>query len=153
MYVEGQAQEQLLHELQSYEYRLDHMPSIWPVHSFIICPFGMRFHPIYKRYILHEGLDIKASYGTPIKATADGVVTYAGWMSGYGNLVEIDHGNGYRTRYGHNSRLLVYVGQQVKKGQKISLAGATGEATGPHCHYEVRTHGTPINPVPFLEVQ
>ncbi len=153
MEVEKNAQKQILGELQSYEYRLDHMPSIWPVSSTIICSFGMRLHPIYHRYIRHEGLDIRASYGTPIKATADGVVTYSGWQNGYGYLVKLSHGNGYETCYGHNSRLLVNVGQNVKKGQKIALAGATGEATGPHCHYEVRDHGTPINPVPFLQIQ
>ncbi len=152
--VEKQAQEKLLSELKYCEYRLDHMPSIWPtINTSIVCYFGMRLHPIYKRYIVHEGLDIGASYGAPIKATADGVVTYAGWESGYGNLVKIRHGNGYETRYGHNSHILVHVGQNVKKGQKIALAGATGEATGPHCHYEVRDHGCPINPVPFLKVQ
>jgi murein DD-endopeptidase MepM/ murein hydrolase activator NlpD len=150
LHVEKQAQDQLLGELQACEFRLDHLPSIWPIHTSIICSFGMRFHPIYKRYIPHLGLDIQASYGAPIAATADGVVSYAGWESGYGNLVTIDHGNGYETRYGHNSTILVHVGQKVKKGQRISLAGATGEATGPHCHYEVRDHNNPINPVPFL---
>jgi Membrane proteins related to metalloendopeptidases len=151
LHVEKKAQEQLLKELQDCEYRLDHMPSIWPIHTFINCAFGMRFHPIYKKYILHEGLDINASYGAPIEAAADGVITCAEWERGYGNLIKIDHGNGYETRYGHNSRLLVSVGQKVRKGQKIALAGATGEATGPHCHYEVRIHGNPINPVPFLQ--
>jgi murein DD-endopeptidase MepM/ murein hydrolase activator NlpD len=150
--VEKQAQNEFLNKMQSYEYGLDHMPSIWPVHSSIICDFGMRFHPIYHRYIAHLGLDIAASYGTPIAATADGVVSYAGWESGYGNLVKINHGNGLETRYGHNSRILVYVGEKVKKGQKIALAGATGDATGPHCHYEVRSHDTAINPVPYLRV-
>jgi murein DD-endopeptidase MepM/ murein hydrolase activator NlpD len=149
--VERQAQNKLLSELQVYEYHLDHTPTIWPIHTSIICPFGMRFHPIFKRYIPHLGLDIAADYGAPITATADGEVSYAGWESGYGNLVKINHGNGYETRYGHNSQILVYVGQKVKKGQKISLAGATGDATGPHCHYEVRINDIPINPVPFLQ--
>jgi murein DD-endopeptidase MepM/ murein hydrolase activator NlpD len=151
--AEKQEQEKILNELRSYEYHLDHMPSIWPINTSIVCYFGMRLHPIYKRYILHEGLDIEASYGAPIRATADGVVTYAGWESGYGNLIKISHGNGYETRYGHNSHILVHVGQTIKKGQKIALAGATGDTTGPHCHYEVRDHGTPINPVPYLKVQ
>jgi murein DD-endopeptidase MepM/ murein hydrolase activator NlpD len=149
---EKQAQNKLLEELLAYEYRLDHTPTIWPVHStIIICNFGMRLHPIFRKYRPHWGLDIKADYGTPIAAAADGIVSFAGWESGYGYLVKINHGNGYETRYGHNSHLSVTVGQKVKKGQKIALAGATGDATGPHCHYEVRVNNTPINPRPFLQ--
>ncbi len=151
--AEKNAQKQILGELQSYEYRLDHMPSIWPVNSSISSTFGTRFHPIRKRYVRHEGLDIRASYGTPVRATADGTVTYAGWEGGYGYLVKINHRNGYETRYGHNSQILVRVGQSVKKGQKVALAGATGDVTGPHCHYEVRNNGSPVNPVPFLQIQ
>lgn len=149
--AEKQAQNKLLQELQAYEYRLDHTPTIWPVYSSIICNFGMRFHPIFRRYRPHQGLDIRAGYGTSIDAAADGVVSFSGWEGGYGYLVKIDHGNGYETRYGHNSQLLVHVGQKVKKGQRIALAGATGDATGPHCHYEIRRYNNPINPVPYLQ--
>ena len=101
----------------------------------------------------HEGVDIADDYGTPIVATAAGVVTFAGYTDGgYGNLVEIDHGNGFVTRYGHNSAVLVTVGMSVKQGQTIALMGSTGKSTGAHVHYEVRLNGSPTDPMIFLPI-
>lgn len=125
-------------------------PSIWPVTGTITSNFGYRGNPIGDGTGFHEGLDIAVDYGTPVRATASGKVSMAGWVDGYGNLVEIDHGNGFVTRYGHNSMLLVVQGQEVKAGDIISLAGSTGRSTGPHVHYEVRVNGTPTDPLLFL---
>lgn len=101
----------------------------------------------------HYGVDLATPTGTPIYAAKAGTVTRAGAASGYGLLVEIDHGGGVRTRYGHCSRLLVKVGQQVKKGQIIALVGSTGHSTGPHCHFEIRINGTPVNPEKYVKVK
>ncbi len=105
-----------------------------------------RFHPVSKKYKRHTGIDYGARPGTPIFATAGGRVVFAGWQTGYGKLVIIKHPNGYRTYYGHCSRLDVKKGTRVKQGQTIARVGKTGIATGPHVHYEVRIKGVPINP-------
>jgi murein DD-endopeptidase MepM/ murein hydrolase activator NlpD len=105
-----------------------------------------RFHPISKKYKRHTGIDYGAAHGTSIFATAGGSVEFAGWRGGYGKMVVIRHPNGYRTYYGHCSRLLVKKGTYVKQGQTIARVGRTGQATGPHVHYEVRVNGKPINP-------
>ena len=126
------------------------VPSIWPVTGTVTSDFGYRGNPIGGGSGFHEGIDIGVDYGVPVRATAAGKVTMAGWVDGYGNLVEIDHGNGFVTRYGHNSMLLVTVGQEVQAGSIISLAGSTGRSTGPHVHYEVRVNGSPTNPLLFL---
>ena len=97
-----------------------------------------------------QGVDIAAEIGTPIVATADGVVTAAGWNGGYGNMVDVDHGGGIVTRYGHASAVAVTVGQQVRRGQTIAYVGSTGRSTGPHLHYEVRVNGQPVNPAGYL---
>ncbi|MDP4091630.1 MAG: M23 family metallopeptidase [Bacillota bacterium] len=115
-----------------------------PVSGSITSKFGMRWGR------MHEGIDIGASTGTDVYAAMDGEVTYSGWESGYGNLVIISHGNGFETYYGHNSKLLVKVGQTVKKGTHISEVGSTGDATGPHCHFEIRKNGTPVNPFNYI---
>jgi len=127
--------------------RLESTPSSWPVYGPIVSSFGYRRYPWRG---MHTGIDITASYGYPVRTTASGVVTYTGWRSGYGKVVEVDHGRGFSTLYAHNSRWAVEVGQKVKRGQVISYVGTTGYSTGPHCHYEVRRGGTPINPVAFL---
>lgn len=118
-----------------------------PVRGRITSRFGYRVHPITGVYKLHTGVDIACAAGTPIAAAADGVVIMAGWMGAYGYTVVIDHGGGISTLYGHNSRLLVSVGDHVKKGQTIARAGSTGYSTGPHCHFEKRVNGTPVNPL------
>jgi murein DD-endopeptidase MepM/ murein hydrolase activator NlpD len=95
-------------------------------------------------------VDFGAGYGEPIRAAADGTVVEAGWLGGYGNATVIDHGKGMATLYGHQSKILVSQGQSVKRGQVIGLVGATGFATGPHLHFEVRIDGTPVDPLPYL---
>lgn len=125
-------------------------PDIWPVSGVVSSHFGFRVSPGGIGSTYHEGLDIASSYGNPVHATGNGRITQAGWVNGYGYLVEIDHGNGIKTRYGHNSALLVSVGDQVVQGQTISLIGSTGNSTGPHCHYEVRVNGEAVDPTLFL---
>ena len=122
------------------------MPSIWPAAGYVSSPYGLRFGGTE----FHQGIDIAADMGTPIVATADGVVTAAGWNGGYGNMVDVDHGGGIVTRYGHASALAVTVGQKVRRGEVIAYVGSTGRSTGPHVHYEVRVDGQPVNPAGYL---
>lgn len=125
-------------------------PSIWPVAGPISSYYGYRTSPGGIGSTFHEGVDIAGDYGTPISATAAGTVTQAGWVGGYGYLVEVKHADGIVTRYGHNSAVLVYEGQHVDQGSMIALMGSTGNSTGPHCHYEVRIHGEAVDPMYFL---
>lgn len=113
--------------------------------------FGMRMHPILGGRRMHKGVDLAAPIGTPIHASADGVVSRADWFSGYGLYVAIEHGGNIETRYGHMSRLNVAAGQQVHKGDVIGFVGSTGQATGPHLHYEVRVDGEAVNPLPYMQ--
>jgi murein DD-endopeptidase MepM/ murein hydrolase activator NlpD len=99
---------------------------------------------------MHEGIDIGAPYGAPIGAADGGTVIYAGWLGGYGNLVVLDHGNGLSTAYGHQSDIVVGVGQSVAQGQLIGYVGSTGHSTGPHLHFEVRVNGSPVDPLGYL---
>jgi len=99
---------------------------------------------------MHEGIDIAVGEGTPVRAAAAGTVIYAGWMSGYGNLVAVDHGNGLSTAYAHNSSLAVSVGQSVAAGEIVSYSGNTGNSTGPHVHFEVRVNGSAVDPLGYL---
>jgi murein DD-endopeptidase MepM/ murein hydrolase activator NlpD len=117
---------------------------IWPVSGPITSPFGMRWGR------MHEGIDIGVPYGTPIHAAASGTVIYAGWMSGYGNLIVIDHGNGLATAYGHQSALAVGNGASVSQGQVIGYVGCTGHCFGPHLHFEVRVNGVAVDPLGYL---
>jgi murein DD-endopeptidase MepM/ murein hydrolase activator NlpD len=112
--------------------------------------FGYRFHPVLHYSRLHTGIDFGAPSGSEVMASANGTVIMAGWMGGYGNAVVISHGNGITTLYGHNSRLLVSVGDSVKQGQTVARSGSTGLSTGPHLHFEVRVNGTPKNPMNWL---
>lgn len=125
-------------------------PNIWPVAGPISSYYGYRISPGGIGSTFHEGVDIAGDYGTPISATAVGTVTQAGWVGGYGYLVEVKHADGIVTRYGHNSAVLVYEGQHVDQGSMIALMGSTGNSTGPHCHYEVRIHGEAVDPMYFL---
>ncbi len=125
-------------------------PQGWPVKGWVTSGFGMRNSPFTGKRKMHEGLDIAARTGTPVAATADGIVSRAETVTGYGKLVVIDHGYGYKTYYAHNSRIFVKVGQRVKRGERISAVGNTGSSTGSHCHYEVRRNGIPVNPHKFL---
>lgn len=125
-------------------------PNMWPVAGPISSYYGYRTSPGGIGSTFHEGVDIAGDYGTPISATAAGTVTQAGWVGGYGYLVEVKHADGIVTRYGHNSAVLVYEGQHVDQGSMIALMGSTGNSTGPHCHYEVRIHGEAVDPMYFL---
>jgi len=125
-------------------------PSVWPVRGWVTSPFGNRTSPFSGILKFHEGMDIAAQTGTPVVAPADGVIIKAGFSTGYGNMVEISHGYGLRTIFGHNSRLNVKAGQRVRRGDVISYVGDTGSSTGPHLHYEVRVNGLPVNPVKYM---
>lgn len=124
---------------------------IWPIQGVITSEYGWRTHPIFGTSKYHSGLDIAGDYGMPILAADGGVVIYAGWISGYGNAVIIDHGGGITTLYGHNDSLTVVEGQSVAQGQQIANCGSTGYSTGPHCHFEVREGGSPVSPYNYLQ--
>ena len=125
-------------------------PDIWPVKGQVSSSYGFRASPGGIGSTYHEGLDIAADYGAPVSATASGTVTRAGWVDGYGYLVEVKHDGDITTRYGHNSAILVTEGQQVEQGTILALVGSTGNSTGSHCHYEVRIHGDAVDPTYFL---
>jgi len=129
---------------------LQSTPSIWPTRGWVTSGFGYRKSPFTGLREKHEGWDIGSRAGSAIRATADGMVSVAGRERGYGKLVEIDHGYGVLTRYGHNSKNLVKIGSRVKRGQIIALVGSTGRSTGPHLHYEVLVNGVPTNPKNYI---
>jgi murein DD-endopeptidase MepM/ murein hydrolase activator NlpD len=113
--------------------------------------YGVRSDPFRHTAAFHAGVDMPGPLGTAVYATADGIVGRAGWASGYGNLIELQHGEGIATRYGHLSAIVVQPGQRVQRGQLIGRMGSTGRSTGSHLHYEVRLEGHAVNPVPFLQ--
>jgi len=125
-------------------------PSIWPVRGWVTSRFGSRISPFSGISNLHEGIDVAAQTGTPVVASADGVVIKAAFETGYGNMVEISHGYGIKTIYAHNSRINVKAGQRVRRGDVIAYAGDSGSSTGPHLHYEVRVNNLPVNPAKYL---
>jgi murein DD-endopeptidase MepM/ murein hydrolase activator NlpD len=126
------------------------IPAIWPVHGRITAGFGQRMDPFSGEDAFHPGVDIADGFGTDVVATGNGLVIEAEPDAGYGRSILIDHGDGITTRYAHLSRIFVVVGEQVKQGEIIGAIGVSGRTTGPHLHYEVRIHGTPVNPVRFL---
>jgi len=127
------------------------MPSGRPVsEGWLSSRYGNRNDPFTGKQNFHHGLDFAGKKGSEVIAVGDGVVSWVGKKSGYGNLVEINHGNGYATRYGHNQSFLVKVGDTVKKGQQIALMGSTGRSTGPHVHFEVLQQGKKVNPSKFI---
>ena len=132
---------------------MNSVPSREPIHSYITSGFGGRADPIRGGRAYHKGIDFEADIGDPVMAVADGVISFAGVRSGYGNVIEIDHGNGYVTRYAHNSRLERKVGSLVRAGQEIAKAGSTGRSTGAHVHFEVWKNGAAVNPKQFLQPQ
>ncbi|MBE3035267.1 MAG: M23 family metallopeptidase [Actinobacteria bacterium] len=123
---------------------------MWPVNGPIMSPFGYRIHPILGYRKLHTGIDFGVGYGTPIHASDSGTVIYATWMSGYGNVIIIDHGRGISTLYAHQSSLAVGNGARVSRGQVVGYVGSTGFSTGPHLHFEVRVNGNPVDPMGYL---
>lgn len=129
------------------------IPSLVPVNStrLMSSGYGMRVHPVLGGLRAHKGIDLPASTGTPIRATADGVVGKADWFGGYGLYVQLEHGANMETRYGHMSRIAVAEGQSVHKGDIIGYVGSTGRSTGPHLHYEVRIAGEAVNPMPYMQ--
>ena len=149
--------EDVISEIQSYEGGAGRgMPAFHgrfgvPVYNARLSSgFGMRFHPILHIRRMHTGQDFAAPYGTPIHASADGVVTTCRYSRGYGNMIVVEHGGGYATLYGHCSSFVAHPGQRVTRGEIIAKVGATGLATAPHCHFEIRIGGKPVNPMPFL---
>lgn len=129
---------------------LTHTPSIWPVRGWVTSTFGYRRSPFTGLREMHEGIDIATQMKSPIVAPASGIVTRSGYRPGYGKVVEVDHGYGVVTRFGHNSKNLVTAGQRVKRGDVIALVGSTGRSTGPHLHYEVLLNGVPVNPYRYI---
>jgi len=125
-------------------------PSLWPVEGRLTSSFGEGVDPFNGEGAFHSAIDISVPYGTPVHAAADGIVTFAEIMNGYGNLIDLDHGHGLTTRYGHLSGFAVTDGQHVHRGQVIGYVGATGRATSPHLHYEVRIQDVPVNPHKYL---
>ena len=117
---------------------------VWPVHGVLTSSFGWRWGR------MHEGIDLAVPTGTPVVAAAAGTVIVAGWLGGYGNLVVVDHGNGFSTAYGHNTSVAVGFGQSVAQGQLVAYSGNTGHSTGPHVHFEVRINGSPVDPLGYL---
>ena len=139
-------------QINQYAQTLTAVPVRKPVNGEVdmSSPFGMRLDPFLGRPAIHTGVDLRGEIGEPARATATGKVTIAGWDGGYGNMVEIDHGNGLATRYGHLSKILVKVGQFVRIGETVGLIGSTGRSTGPHLHYETRINGEAVDPQKFL---
>lgn len=152
--LEAKGQESRLHELHAsieMEKSLaSATPSLWPLRGYLSSAFGDRESPFGSNSEFHEGVDISAPLGSPVVASADGVVTLADGDAGLGNAVAIDHGYGFVSRYGHLSKILVHAGDKVKAGQKIGLVGSTGRSTGPHLHYEVAVNGFKVNPMKYL---
>lgn len=141
-----QSQEEIRSLLNDQQSLSGSTPGGWPIKGWLTSYFGMRKSPYTGRPKFHEGLDIAANTGTPIHATADGVVARVETSPGYGKTVIIDHGYGYRTLYAHNSKNLVKRGQKIARGDKIAEVGNTGRSTGPHLHYEIQLNGVPIDP-------
>ena len=145
-----ESQEEIQGFLNDQRSMLSAVPEGLPAKGWLTSTFGMRTSPFTGKQKLHEGYDIAARTGTPVHVTADGVVTRSETTPGYGKLVVVDHGYGYRTYYAHNSKIVVRAGQRVKRGDKISEVGNTGRSTGSHVHYEIRRNGVPVNPKKFI---
>lgn len=152
MYAQTKSFDMLKAAAMQQQDKLNHIPSIFPVNIkdiTVASGYGPRVDPVYGTPAFHAGLDIPADEGEPVFATADGQIVAAGWVGGYGNCIDVDHGYNYLTRYGHLSKINVIAGQSVKRGYKIGEVGSTGKSTGPHLHYEVRFKGEPQNPVNY----
>ncbi|MDR1526391.1 MAG: peptidoglycan DD-metalloendopeptidase family protein [Dysgonamonadaceae bacterium] len=154
LYVQSNSYDELAGLIKTKEERIKNIPAIMPLSAKqkkgTSSGFGMRLHPIYGNLRMHTGIDLNANVGTPIYATGGGVVESADWKGGYGYAVVIDHGFGYKTLYGHCNKMIVRPGQKVVRGQEIAKVGTTGDATGPHVHYEVLVKGEPDNPAKYF---
>lgn len=151
-FVRQEAQLDVLENLL-FDRKIDNalMPTGMPVaHGYVVSGYGKRTDPISGRQAVHLGVDFDVPLGSDVLAVAEGVVTYSGTRSGYGNTIEIDHGNGYMTRYAHNSRNTVEIGARVNAGQVVAKVGSSGRSTGPHCHFEVWLNGRPVNPMAYV---
>ena len=134
----------------AHQWQTHSQPSVWPLMGTLSSSFGERSDPFSGEGAFHTGIDLSVVKGTPVHATADGVVSLAGWSGDYGKVVVLNHSNRLQTYYAHLSQLLVIPGEDVRLGEVIALSGGTGRATGPHLHYEVRIAGTPVNPYRYL---
>lgn len=154
LYIQSNSYDELAELIKKKEERSKNVPAIMPLSSKqmkgVSSGFGMRMHPIYGSARMHTGIDLNANTGTPIYATGGGTVESAGWEGGYGYTVVINHGFGYKTLYGHCNQMVVSPGQRVVRGQQIATVGTTGDATGPHVHYEVMVKGQVVNPARYF---
>ena len=153
LYIQSQSFDEMVEYYRNHEDVLLHLPAIQPVANKDLkrtaSGYGYRIHPIYQTRIFHKGMDFACDIGTPIYATADGVVKNARYEKGYGYIVTIDHGYGYETRYAHLKKYNVKRGQRVVRGETIALSGNSGRSTGPHLHYEVLQRGRHVNPAHY----
>lgn len=155
LYIESKSQDEVVELARNKEKLVGAIPAIRPLRDneigHLASGYGMRIHPVYKVRRMHPGIDFSSPVGTPIYATADGVVEKVEFsFSGYGKMVDIDHGFGYKTRYAHMHGFNVYRGQKIKRGELIGYVGNTGLSTGPHLHYEVLINGKQVNPVYYF---
>jgi murein DD-endopeptidase MepM/ murein hydrolase activator NlpD len=148
--IQTQEKAQLYEFLENQKSMFACTPSIWPSKGWVSSTFGYRISPFTNEREFHNGLDVSARIGTPIIAPSDGVVSSIGRTYGFGTILTINHGYGFKTRYAHLSEVLVKKGQAVKRGEKIALVGDSGRTTGPHLHYEVHLKGIPVNPMNYI---
>jgi len=153
LYIQSKSFDEVVELFKDHDNMLRSIPAIQPVSNknlkYTASGYGMRIDPIYKTAKFHAGMDFSANIGTPVYATGDGVVKKAGWQSGYGKIIVINHGHGYETWYAHLDKYDVRVGQKVVRGEVIGKVGNTGKSTGPHLHYEVHLKGKVVNPVNY----
>lgn len=153
LYMQSKSFDEVVEYYKNHEDMLSHLPAIQPIANKdlkrMASGYGYRIHPIYQTRIFHEGMDFSCDIGTPVYATADGVIKKARWERGYGYLITIDHGYGYETRYAHLKSFKVRTGQKVVRGETIALSGNSGQSSGPHVHYEVLQKGRPVNPANY----
>ena len=153
LYIQSKSFDEVVNLFKDHDKMLQSIPAIQPVANKNLkqtaSGYGTRIDPIYKTVKFHSGMDFSANIGTPVYATGDGVVKKAGWESGYGKIIIVNHGFGYETWYAHLNDYSVRVGQKVKRGEVIGKLGNTGKSTGPHLHYEVRLKGKAVNPVNY----
>ncbi len=136
--------------LESQKLLLASTPSIWPTRGWLSCGFGYRISPFTDKKEFHKGIDIATRSGTPVVASADGIITYVGWNGGFGRTITINHGYGLVTKYAHLKKALVTKRQYVKRGEQIALVGNSGRSTGPHLHYEVHLNKVAVNPLQYI---